>query len=74
MQRKDIVIVTPALADAHNGNWQTARRWARMLRSSHGIRLAAAWRDGDEALMIALHARRSPASVAAWRAQHPGRL
>lgn len=68
MQRKDIVIVTPALADANNGNWQTARRWARMLRGSHGVRLAPAWDGGDEALMIALHARRSAASVAAWRA------
>lgn len=70
MQRKDIVIVTPALADANNGNWQTARRWARMLRGSHGVRLASAWDGGDEALMIALHARRSAASVAAWRAHH----
>lgn len=68
MQRKDIVIVTPALADANNGNWQTARRWARMLQDSHGVRLAAAWDGGNEALMIALHARRSAASVAAWRA------
>lgn len=68
MQRKDIVIVTPALADANNGNWQTARRWARMLRVSQRVRLAAAWEGGDEALMIALHARRSAASAAAWRA------
>lgn len=69
MQRKDIVIVTPALADANNGNWQTARRWARMLRGSHGVRLAASWDGGDEVLMIALHARRSAASAAAWRAR-----
>jgi putative glycosyltransferase (TIGR04348 family) len=72
VQRKDLVIVTPALADANNGNWQTARRWARMLRGSHGVRLVAAWDDGDEALMIALHARRSAASVAAWR-EHDSR-
>jgi hypothetical protein len=31
MSRPSVVIVTPALADANNGNWQTARRWARML-------------------------------------------
>lgn len=71
MQHKDIVIVTPALADANNGNWQTARRWARMLRSSYDVHLTGAWDSGDEALMIALHARRSAASVAAWRARNP---
>lgn len=71
MLRKDIVIVTPALADANNGNWQTAHRWARMLRGTHGVRLAAAWDGGAESPMIALHARRSAASVAAWRARNP---
>ncbi len=73
MDRESLVIVTPALADANNGNWQTARRWARMLRRAWRVRLAAQWDGGDEALMIALHARRSAASVAAWRATHPQR-
>jgi putative glycosyltransferase (TIGR04348 family) len=68
-----IVIVTPALADANNGNWQTARRWARMLGSAYRVRLAARWDAGDEALLIALHARRSAASVAAWRRQPSAR-
>ncbi|MGD9834068.1 MAG: selenoneine biosynthesis selenosugar synthase SenB [Piscinibacter sp.] len=67
MHRKSIVIVTPALADANNGNWQTARRWARMLSAAYRVRLAAAWSEGDEDLMIALHARRSAASILAWR-------
>ncbi len=62
--------MTPALANANNGNWQTARRWARMLSAAYRVRLAAAWDGGDEALMIALHARRSAASVARWRMQH----
>ena len=69
----DIVIVTPALADANNGNWQTARRWAGMLSGAYRVRLASAWEQGDEALMIALHARRSAGSLAAWHAQRPGR-
>ena len=73
MHRSSIVIVTPALADANNGNWQTARRWARLLSAAYRVRLAARWDAGDEALMIALHARRSAASVAAWRAAHPAR-
>ncbi|SCC92134.1 Glycosyltransferase [Thiomonas sp. X19] len=73
MHRESIVIVTPALQDANNGNWQTARRWAAMLRSAYSIRLTSQWAAGDEALMIALHARRSAPSVAAWRAAYPQR-
>ena len=65
--------MTPALADANNGNWQTARRWAGMLSGAYRVRLAPAWEQGDEALMIALHARRSAGSLAAWHAQRPGR-
>jgi putative glycosyltransferase (TIGR04348 family) len=73
VHRESIVIVTPALADANNGNWQTARRWARLLGAAYRVRLAARWDGGDESLMIALHARRSAASVAAWRAAFPAR-
>jgi putative glycosyltransferase (TIGR04348 family) len=73
VHRSSIVLVTPALADANNGNWQTARRWARFLAAAYRVRLAADWQAGDEALMIALHARRSAASVAAWRQAHPAR-
>lgn len=65
--------MTPALAEANNGNWQTAHRWAQMLRPAYRVRLAGQWQGGDEGLMIALHARRSAASVAAWRAAHPQR-
>ncbi len=67
MHRKSIVIVTPALADANNGNWQTARRWALMLSAAYRVRLVGTWQGGDEDLMIALHARRSAASIRAWR-------
>jgi putative glycosyltransferase (TIGR04348 family) len=73
VHRDSIVLVTPALADANNGNWQTARRWARFLASAYRVHLAASWSGGDEALMIALHARRSAAAVEAWRAAHPTR-
>ncbi|WP_397532583.1 selenoneine biosynthesis selenosugar synthase SenB [Roseateles sp.] len=68
-----IVLVTPALAAAKNGNWQTAQRWARMLQQRYRVNLCTDWQAGDEALMIALHARRSAASMLAWRAQHPAR-
>lgn len=73
MHRRSLVIVTPALAAANNGNWQTARRWASMLRPHYRVRLAQDWQQGGEDLMIALHARRSAAAVAAWRAAHPHR-
>ena len=68
-----VVIVTPALRAANNGNWQTAQRWARMLRDDYRVRIADAWSGGDEALMFALHARRSAASMAVWRALHGAR-
>lgn len=75
--RPRLVLVTPALADANNGNWQTAARWARLLAPVARVQLSAAWSpdtaDGDAALMVALHARRSAASIAAWRAAHPRR-
>ncbi|MBK6675808.1 MAG: TIGR04348 family glycosyltransferase [Rhodocyclaceae bacterium] len=70
-----IVIVTPALADANNGNWQTAWRWRRFLSPLYPVRLVKTWPDADaagDAAMIALHARRSAASIAAWHARHGG--
>jgi putative glycosyltransferase (TIGR04348 family) len=71
VHRPDLVIVTPALADANNGNWQTARRWGRMLSQAYRVRLAASWDEGDEAVMVALHARRSAASISRWRTLRP---
>jgi len=39
------------------------------------VRLAEHWRPGeaDDALLVALHARRSAGDIAAWRAVHPAR-
>jgi putative glycosyltransferase (TIGR04348 family) len=71
VQKPELVIVTPALADANNGNWQTARRWAGLLSPAYRVRLAADWQGGGEAVMVALHARRSAAAVARWQAQRP---
>jgi putative glycosyltransferase (TIGR04348 family) len=68
-----LVLVTPALADANNGNWQTARRWAQMLADDYAVQLVRQW-DGTAAdAMVALHARRSAPSVEAWAAQVPRR-
>ena len=71
-----VVIVSPALADANNGNWRTARRWQELLAGSHAVRITKDWPDAQaqgDGLMLALHARRSAAAVTAWAAAHPGR-
>jgi len=73
VKRPPLVIVTPALAAANNGNWQTARRWASMLERCCRPAIVDRWSGGDEAMMIALHARRSAAAIQAWRAAHPAR-
>jgi putative glycosyltransferase (TIGR04348 family) len=74
-RRPLVTIVTPYRAQANNGNWQTASRWARMLRGPYRVRIALAWQAGDPApdLLIALHALRSAASIAAFAAAHPER-
>jgi putative glycosyltransferase (TIGR04348 family) len=71
MQKRRVVIVSPALADANNGNGQTARRWQRGL-SGHAVRIVRQWPDTDaesDDVMLALHARRSADSVQAWHAR-----
>jgi putative glycosyltransferase (TIGR04348 family) len=72
---KQILIVSPASARENNGNWQTASRWCHMLRTRHQVAIAADCCADDYApdLLIALHARRSSAAVAAFRAAWPAR-
>ena len=69
-----IALITPAAARSRSGNLHTAERWAGMLRSlGHSVRVSRVW-DGTSAdAMIALHARRSHASIAAFRERAPGR-
>lgn len=68
-RKPKVVIVSPALASANNGNWQTARRYAQMLSARCSVRIVQDW-DGaaTDDILIALHARRSYASIAAWYA------
>jgi len=75
MPRPCILIVSPAAARDNNGNWQSASRWARFLRARYRVEIATAWTPGDAApdLLIALHARRSAASLSAFRAVCPER-
>jgi putative glycosyltransferase (TIGR04348 family) len=73
MFSKHIVIVSPVLSDANNGNWQTAKRWAALLGKHYRTRITQQWPDEraqSDDTMLALHARRSAASVAAWHTQH----
>ncbi len=63
-----ILIVSPTLADANTGNWQTARRWAQFLRAHYRVRIARDWNNEPDDAMIALHARRSAPAIAAFAA------
>ena len=73
MAKPHIVIISPYLANANNGNWQTARRWSRFLKSDYTVSLASEWDGSEYAVMIALHARRSGRSIAAFSAAFPRR-
>jgi putative glycosyltransferase (TIGR04348 family) len=69
--RPTVCIVTPATRENNTGNWHTAARWARMLRPQHCVSVLPEWNGEPCDLLIALHARRSAASIAAYRAAHP---
>jgi putative glycosyltransferase (TIGR04348 family) len=66
MKKPRVLIISPALANANNGNWQTAWRWSRMLHTQFDVTIAQAWAGGPFDAMLALHARRSAGSIAAW--------
>jgi putative glycosyltransferase (TIGR04348 family) len=63
-----VVIVSPASARENNGNWQTASRWAQFLRARYQVDIVSGWSAAQPRpdLLIALHARRSAAALAAY--------
>ena len=68
-----IAIVSPASSGPRSGNRHTAGRWAKFLRDSgHQAVVAAGWDSGDEDVLIALHARKSYASIEKFHAARPG--
>jgi putative glycosyltransferase (TIGR04348 family) len=70
----NITIITPARPVARSGNRNTAVRWATLLRElGHRVRVEMTWNGKPTDLMLALHARRSHASIARFKAAHPGR-
>lgn len=75
MDRKRILIVSPAAARDNNGNWQTASRWARFLRGRYRVDVRADFTATEPApdLLIALHARRSAPAIGAFKDAHPDR-
>ena len=68
-----IRLVTPALPRANNGNGVTAGRWARILRQlGHRVVVEQVYEGGSADVLVALHARRSAASIDRFRTLHPG--
>jgi putative glycosyltransferase (TIGR04348 family) len=71
--KPSVYIVSPALAAANNGNWQTAQRWQRFLAPLAEVEIGLDWQGGPADALIALHARRSAASIARFAQTRPGR-
>jgi len=68
-----ITIVTPAGAGTRTGNRHTAQRWAKVLRGlGHRVRVCVDWDGRPADLLLALHARRSHASIEAFARACPG--
>jgi len=67
-----IALVTPARHGSKAGNRVTARRWAQLLRQlGHRVELLVDYAGEAVDAMIALHAYRSAAAVAAYRERYP---
>jgi len=69
-----ICIVTPARAGSRNGNRHTAGRWAGFLRGfGHRVAIRTQWQGEPCDLLLALHARRSHASILEFHTRFPGK-
>ncbi|HRE14539.1 MAG TPA: hypothetical protein PLD37_10125, partial [Usitatibacteraceae bacterium] len=68
-----VFIATPGTAEANNGNWRTARRWATFLHGATRTIVQSAWSGEDADVLVALHGARSAASIARFRDAHPDR-
>lgn len=70
-----IALVTPAKAGSRAGNRHTALRWAAMLRAQgHRVTVSTEWRPDERTdLLLALHARRSHASIKKFGEVNPSK-
>jgi putative glycosyltransferase (TIGR04348 family) len=67
-----IAITLPASAPSRGGNRHTADRWAGFLRGmGHRVRVLTEWRSGTDDLLLALHARKSAASIQRFSDRRP---
>lgn len=67
-----IRMITPAPAHSRKGNRISALRWARLLRQlGHRVTLSQEYTGESCGLMVALHAMRSHAAIAAYRRAFP---
>ena len=74
LSKPSICIISPGLAAANNGNWQTAKRWQQMLSNDYHVKIMLQWDGKPYDAMLALHARRSADSIAQWAAKFPDKL
>jgi putative glycosyltransferase (TIGR04348 family) len=69
-----IVLITPRGPTSRTGNRVAATRWARILkRLGHRVRVASDYDGRPADLMVAVHAWRSAASIARFKAAYPTR-
>jgi putative glycosyltransferase (TIGR04348 family) len=69
-----IVLITPDGPSSRTGNKVAASRWATILRRlGHRVRVASDYDGAPADLMVAVHAWRSAAAVARFKAQYPER-
>jgi len=69
-----ITLISPVPARSRSGNGNTAARWSAFLREGgHAVRLEQSWSGIPSDAMIALHARRSHASIRRFAESCPER-
>lgn len=69
-----IALITPAAANSRYGNRNTAVRWAQLIRElGHEVAVQQQWNGRSADLLLALHARRSHASIARFAERYPER-